>query len=583
MVTITLVGNHHAGGGVYIEGLEVTLTNNIILENNTAVSGGGVFILTPGYIDLPIIISNNIFKNNIASFKGGGLFVAARLFSYIAITLIDNHFEGNQLTHTSALTYGGGAYFEAKSAIVLNNSFIQNKATMNAGGMYLNQRFASSRDNGTTIIDNNYFFQNEGIGGNGGGLNLYSKHSDISITNNSFIENISGATSGGGGGAFYTHGLLGNYNLVNNLFIRNNAVRGGAINFWMGQSNGLSNLGLINNTFYDNQATLEGGAINIYYYEDDNDALLYNNIIYSNDALEGADLYLINDGNNNFIASPIEIKNNDFDQSASGIFMQVPINIDNTNLNNVDPICLDPLNDDFHLSAISPVIDMGTNDAPVLPNTDLDGNPRIFNGTVDMGAYEFFIPSPPFVFNPIGDKSYIENSGTHIVADLDNVFQDPNGDTLSYSVITTSNIILATINSNILEISTIQDLVGTDTVFVSATDGQFSISDTFTVTITPATKYDEISQLPSEFALKQSYPNPFNPTTTIKFDIPELSFVTLKVYDVLGKEITTLVNEEKPAGRYELEFNATNLPSGIYFYRLQAGDFIQTRKMILMK
>jgi len=87
----------------------------------------------------------------------------------------------------------------------------------------------------------------------------------------------------------------------------------------------------------------------------------------------------------------------------------------------------------------------------------------------------------------------------------------------------------------------------------------------------------------SDFYLHQNYPNPFNPTTTIKYLIPELSFVALKVYDVLGNEIEILVNEEKLIGSYEVEFNAAVLPSGIYFYRLQAGSFVETKKMVLMK
>jgi len=95
----------------------------------------------------------------------------------------------------------------------------------------------------------------------------------------------------------------------------------------------------------------------------------------------------------------------------------------------------------------------------------------------------------------------------------------------------------------------------------------------------------------NEFLLSQNYPNPFNPTTTIKYQIPEISFVTLIVYDGLGKEISVLVNEEKPVGSYEVDFsaiggsaaggNAYSLPSGIYFYRLQAGSFVETKKMIL--
>ena len=81
----------------------------------------------------------------------------------------------------------------------------------------------------------------------------------------------------------------------------------------------------------------------------------------------------------------------------------------------------------------------------------------------------------------------------------------------------------------------------------------------------------------------QNYPNPFNPSTTIKFQIPNSSFVNLKVYDVLGNEVATLVNEEKPAGTYQLSFDASNLSSGIYFYKLQAGNIVETKKMILLK
>jgi len=85
------------------------------------------------------------------------------------------------------------------------------------------------------------------------------------------------------------------------------------------------------------------------------------------------------------------------------------------------------------------------------------------------------------------------------------------------------------------------------------------------------------------FFLSQNYPNPFNPTTTIEYSFPERSNVSLKIFDVLGREVTTLVNEEKPAGNYNVELNASSLPSGVYFYRLEAGSFIEVKKFILMK
>ena len=97
----------------------------------------------------------------------------------------------------------------------------------------------------------------------------------------------------------------------------------------------------------------------------------------------------------------------------------------------------------------------------------------------------------------------------------------------------------------------------------------------------------EINQ-PTKFSLEQNYPNPFNPSTSIKFSIPAVGTrlalsVQLKVYDVLGKEVATLVNEEKPAGSYEVKFDASKLASGIYYYQMRTGEYVETKKMILLK
>ncbi|MHB1688060.1 MAG: T9SS type A sorting domain-containing protein [Ignavibacteriaceae bacterium] len=98
------------------------------------------------------------------------------------------------------------------------------------------------------------------------------------------------------------------------------------------------------------------------------------------------------------------------------------------------------------------------------------------------------------------------------------------------------------------------------------------------------------NNIPKEFSLSQNYPNPFNPTTTINFSIQKESFISIKVYDALGREVTTLVNEEKPAGNYKVDFNGSSLASGVYFYRMsarthseQAGNFVETKKLVLMK
>lgn len=89
--------------------------------------------------------------------------------------------------------------------------------------------------------------------------------------------------------------------------------------------------------------------------------------------------------------------------------------------------------------------------------------------------------------------------------------------------------------------------------------------------------------IPLEFSLYQNYPNPFNPATKISFFIPQSSFVSLTVYEITGREVVNLINQQMNAGVYSAHFSAENLSSEIYFYRLQAGSFIQTKKMILMK
>jgi hypothetical protein len=109
--------------------------------------------------------------------------------------------------------------------------------------------------------------------------------------------------------------------------------------------------------------------------------------------------------------------------------------------------------------------------------------------------------------------------------------------------------------------------------------------DVLLIKTTPSITSTEINSelLNINFFLEQNFPNPFNPSTTIRYEIPERSFVTIKVYDVLGHEIATLVNEEKPAGNYEVEFSASNLASGIYFCILSSGNFLSSKKMILLR
>lgn len=109
---------------------------------------------------------------------------------------------------------------------------------------------------------------------------------------------------------------------------------------------------------------------------------------------------------------------------------------------------------------------------------------------------------------------------------------------------------------------------------------EFAAEKTFTIE-SPTSVNDGVTV--SKFELRANYPNPFNPTTRIVYSIPTSEFVTLGVYDVLGREVATLVNEEKSGGVYEIDFTASNLSSGLYIYKIKAGSFVESRKMMLMK
>jgi len=126
-------------------------------------------------------------------------------------------------------------------------------------------------------------------------------------------------------------------------------------------------------------------------------------------------------------------------------------------------------------------------------------------------------------------------------------------------------------------------------MWYGGTDSIIGMTGYATSLLLPVSVENDDGLLPAEYFLYQNYPNPFNPSTKIKFTIPitlsgvEGSLVTLKVYDVLGNEVATLVNKEKPAGEYEFEFYGNGLTSGVYFYQLRAGNFIQTKKMLMIK
>jgi len=178
-----------------------------------------------------------------------------------------------------------------------------------------------------------------------------------------------------------------------------------------------------------------------------------------------------------------------------------------------------------------------------------------------------------------------QSSGT--TSELQSVsFTDANTGT----VVGNGGIILRTTDAGATWVSQLSGT--TETLFdVFFTDGKTgtavgvrgTILHTTTGGIVTSAKDHKETSIPVQLMLTQNYPNPFNPSTTIEFALPQSGFVMLKVYNVLGEEVATLIAGEHPAGTFKATWDASDMPSGVYFYRLSAGEYVETKKAVLMR
>lgn len=134
-----------------------------------------------------------------------------------------------------------------------------------------------------------------------------------------------------------------------------------------------------------------------------------------------------------------------------------------------------------------------------------------------------------------------------------------------------NNRIVGTLGQNLIGVSSNANNISNAGFWYQATDLITSVEQI------------ENDLLPTEFRLEQNYPNPFNPSTTIQFALPKTSNITIKIYDILGREVATLIDEEYQPGQYKIIFEAGQLASGLYVYRIQAGDFRETKKLMLLR
>ena len=183
-------------------------------------------------------------------------------------------------------------------------------------------------------------------------------------------------------------------------------------------------------------------------------------------------------------------------------------------------------------------------------------------------------------FVVVEDLYYAGNNGIsdhkHVMRKM---FPTPNGQTFSINLNETKDV------EQTIDIDPPWDADSLNVVVFVQSSGSKTVyqSETINYNDLTTTGVGNENSLPKEFSLQQNYPNPFNPSTSIKFTIPESGFTTLKVYNILGNEVTTLISEELTQGSFSVKFDASELPSGVYLYTLTSNNFNETKKMLLLK
>ncbi len=212
---------------------------------------------------------------------------------------------------------------------------------------------------------------------------------------------------------------------------------------------------------------------------------------------------------------------------------------------------------------------------------DIDGNPRDAN-TPDMGADEYTpgLNTPPVITSVADTVAYVGTVYSYKIS-----ADDINGDTLMFSKVSGPSWLTVDDTAGIIKGTPQQGDLGSSSVTVKVEDGKGgSDTQTFKIYVMAATGIVKISKdIPDHFNLYQNYPNPFNPSTRIRFALPEASNVKIEIYNAIGQRVAVLVNETRPAGYFEVNFDASKMASGLYIYRIQSNKFIQSKKMMLLK
>jgi len=569
-------GTYTEGGGILITLSSPTIRNNLIIDNEALRIGPGIVSAGGGAIrvgDGSPKIFNNVIVNNDGMY-GGGI-----VLNYCSNTLIANNIIANNRVYPAgAQTFGGGGVWILETIpgnnilnIVQNNTIVGNSANDIGGGIYI--------QSANVMVMNNIVWNN--TQGNNNQVNISG--SNVTVEYNNVENGINGTGNFSLPPTFADSGFYLNddspcidagnpgiqYNDPEDPVSPGNAL-------WPSKGTVRNDVGAyggpLSNTFsefssanlfipsseYDFGLTLPGEPLNLSIPAINNGSLLLT-----------IDSFAVMASNNINLQNSLPVIIHPISRDSL-VFTWTP---------QTNEILLDTLliyHNDLSLDNPHKIVLKGNS----FPNALLFFNTALFN----YGDINVNIPKVDTVL-------YVHNLGTAV----DSVYTS-----IIYGSVTPDSAL--DIAPRAFEIAP-DDSVGiTFTIYpprINRTgldiyqpkiviDSRFSIGTThFEKTIrfhlVGTVNVEGDDNIPSEFYLSQNYPNPFNPVTIVKYSIPKSSFVSFKVYDILGNEVGSLVNAEQNAGEYEIKFDGKNLSSGIYFYRITTNDFHKTLSMVLMK
>ena len=503
------------------------IIEGLTLQRGKADYGGGLNILTQG---ADIIVRNCTINDNAANYVAGGV----NLFSNTgSVSVIACSFSRNSSPNTSGYPYGNAAGLFIQTdgtgtTITLSGcTFTQNTSQRDAAGAMLYPLGGNS----SVIAESNTFTSNTAKeSGAGCWIRCPGGSSSVIYRNNTHSGNS--CTIGGNGGGTYVQIASGSMNVYDNQYTGNNSVwQGGGL--WVEHSGGTMNV--YRNRFVNNTAGETGAGAN--FFLDYGTAKIYHNIFNRNrSVLAGGGInFSTNTGS-------INIFNNTLFSNTASDGGDVNVYFDNSSarsffINNI------------LFNSTEPALSYSGQQSVSARYCDIkggSGQPWFGTGCIDRY---------PYFRDTTGGDFHLQDS-IHC------------GSLRFSPCIDAGN---PDITDSIINCTWGLNLARTD---MGAYGGKGNI---------PIGIHTVNTNIPEQFILYQNYPNPFNPVTKINFSVPVAAFVKLAVYDILGREITVLVNEELPPGSYNVDWNGDKYSSGVYFYKLLSNNFTETKKMVLIR